>query len=198
MNQKGEITLISSLILLALTSLVLLSALELKKTYQLLERRTHLFLCVKEAKGEVNLFLKFMGRTNWAIKNINRASLIIAFIPGLQGLALDAQKAKKYLQYAQNIRFIAYMKTLNSMRAKSCALDPRMFITPYQLGSRLLERDTEGAAILRETEWTYYYFSKPYLLSLTVKASGLEQINPKIIYKAEEKAGKLSSLLSSR
>lgn len=198
MNQKGEVTLLSTLILTVLMGMVLLCALELKKSYGLLQKRTHLFLCVKETKGEFHDYMKFMGRTNWAIKNINKASLIMMFIPGLQGVAADAQKAKKYLQYVQEARLVLYVKKLADLRGRKCSTDPRMFLTPFKLGSRLLKRDAHGAAELREEKWTYYYLSKPYLLQIEINASGFESLKPKLTYKSEEKAARLSSLLSSR
>ena len=196
MNEKGEVTLISSLLILILMGMVLLCSLELRKSFNLLEKRTHLFLCVKETKGEFHSFMKFMGRANWAIKNINRASLVMLFIPGLQAVALDVQKAKKYLQYVQEVKLVSYLKTLKDLKDKSCPIDPRMFITPFKLGARLLRRDKEGAAILKEEKWTYYYFSKPYLIGLEVKPGKWEKVWPKINYQTTEKAGKLSSLLS--
>ncbi len=198
MNQKGEVTLVSTLIITVLMGMVLLCALELKKSYGLLQKRTHLFLCVKETKGEFHDYMKFMGRTNWAIKNINKASLIMMFIPGLQGVAADAQKAKKYLQYVQEARLVLYLKKLADLRGRKCSTDPRMFLTPFKLGSRLLKRDAHGAAELREEKWTYYYLSKPYLLQIEINASGFESLKPKLTYKSEEKAARLSSLLSSR
>lgn len=198
MNQKGEVTLLSTLLITVLMGMVLLCALELKKSYGLLQKRTHLFLCVKETKGEFHDYMTFMGRTNWAIKNINKASLIMMFIPGLQGVAADAQKAKKYLQYVQEARLVLYVKKLADLRARKCSTDPRMFLTPFKLGTRLLKRDAHGAAELREEKWTYYYLSKPYLLQIEINASGFEGLKPKITYKSEEKAARLSSLLSSR
>lgn len=193
MNQKGEITLMSCLMILVLTSLVLLCALELNKSFKLLQKRTQLYLCVKETKGEFHEFMKFMGRSNWAIKNLNRMSLIMIFIPGLQKFALDAQKAKKYLQYIQNGRIVSYLKTLKDLKDKSCPLDPRMFLTPFKL-----KRDELGALVLRKEEWTYYFLSKPYFLGLKITPTRWERIQPKIGYHSEEKAAKLSSLLSSR
>jgi len=192
MNQKGEITLINCLLILCLTSIVLISALELRNSFKLLERRTHLFLCVKETKGEFHEFMTFMGRTNWGIRNINRVSLIMLFIPGAQGMALDAQKVKKYLQYAQNTRIVSYLKTLKDLKKKQCPLDPRMFITPFEIN-----RDSDGALKLKDDEWTYGYFLRPYFLSIKVTATGWENIHPKIQYVSEEKAARLSSLLSS-
>lgn len=198
MNQKGEATLLTTLLIAVLTGIVLLCALELKKSFSQLERRTHLFLCVKETKGELHQYMKFMGRTNWAIKNINKASLIMLFIPGLQGVAADAQKAKKYLQYVQEGRTISYLKTLTSLRGRKCSTDPRMFLTPFKLGSRLLKRDAHGAAELREEKWTYYFLSKPYLLQINIEASGFESIKPAVNYITSERGAKLSSLLSLR
>lgn len=193
MNQKGEVTLFSCLLLFALMSLVLLCGFELRKSYRLLEKRTELFLCTKETKGELQVFMKFMGRTNWGIKNINRASLIMLFIPGLQGAAMDAQKLKKYLIYVQNIRLISYVKTLTSLKAKGCPLDPRMFITPFSH-----KRDAEEALILRKPQWTYYFLSMPYALSLKVDSQDWEQVNPRLTFITEEKGAKLSSHLLSR
>ena len=198
MNQRGDVTLVSCLALFAMMCLVLLCSLELRKSFKLMEKRTNLFLCVKETKGEHHNFMKFMGRTNWGIKNINRASLIMMFIPGLQGVAADAQKAKKYIQYTQEVRLVSYLQSLAKLKAKSCPLDPRMLLTPFKMGERLLKRDADGAAELKEEKWTYYYFSKPYFLSLKVDASDFESVKPIINYVAEEKMGTLSSLLSSR
>jgi hypothetical protein len=197
MNQKGEVTLLSTLLVLVLMSVVLLSALELRKSFKLLEKRTELFICTKEAKGELNLYLKFMGRTNWGIKNIKKIALIMMFIPGLQGVAANAEKAKKYLQLVQELKHVSYLKTLGSLKAKGCALDPRMYISPFIIGPRFFKRDFHGALKLKETKWTYYYFSKPYLLSLEVNASSWESFHPKLNYIAGEKGAKLSSLLSS-
>ncbi len=188
----------SCLALFAMMCLVLLCSLELRKSFRLLEKRTHLFLCIKETKGEHHNFMKFMGQTNWGIKNINRVSLIMMFIPGLQGVAADAQKVKKYIQYSQEIRLVSYLQTLSNLKRKSCPQDPRMLITPFKLGNRLLMRDSDGGAELKKEKWTYYYFLKPYFLSLEVDASGFENPKPKIQYAAEEKMGTLSSLLSSR
>jgi hypothetical protein len=195
-NEKGEATVLTTLLMVVLTGIVLLCALELQKSFSLMKRRTHLFLCVKETKGEVNEFMTFMGRTNWAIKNINRASLIMAFIPGLQGAALDAQKLKKYLKHAQSARLALYLKTLNDLRKKKCSLDPRMFLTPFQISTGL-KRDGHGAAKLREEKWTYYFLAKPYLLQMEINAKAFESLRPDISYKTEEKGAKLSSLLSS-
>lgn len=197
MNQKGEVTLLSTLLVLVLMSIVLLSALELRKSYRLLERRTELFLCAKESKGEFHQYMKFMGRTNWGIKNIEKLALIMMFIPGLQGVAANAEKAKKFLQVSQELKHISYLKTLAGLKAKSCPLDPRMYISPFIPGPRLFKRDFHGAIKLKETKWTYYYFSKPYLLSLEVNASSFESFHPKMKYITAEKGAKLSSLLSS-
>lgn len=198
MNQKGEVTLLSCLMIFCLMSVVLLSALELQKSFNLLQRRTHLFLCVKETKGELNDYIKFMGRTNWAIQNLKKAQVIMLLIPGTQGIAFDAEKLKKYLKHIQEVRTVSYLKSLNDLRKKSCPLDPRMLITPFKLGARVLQREVGGGAILRETKWTYGYFSKPYFLTVEVNASGWESVKPQITYKSEEKLAKLSSLLSSR
>jgi hypothetical protein len=193
MNQKGEITLLSCLLILTFSSIVILCSLELRKSFELLRKRSELYLCAKETKGEFNEFMKFMGRTNWAIKNINRAGLIMTFIPGLQGAAMDAQKLKKYLQYIQQARVVSYVKTLTQIKLKSCPVDPRLFITPFVMGAKLLKRDAEGAIILRKDEWNYYFIKHPYYMNLAVSPRGWEDLNPKIDFLSEEKLVKQPS-----
>jgi hypothetical protein len=198
MNQKGEVTILSCMAIVALSGLMILCSLELQKNYRLMEKRSQLFLCTKEAKGELGLYMKFMGRTNWGIKNARRAALIALFIPGLQGAASEAEKVRKVLITVQNLRLISYLKTLTSMRQKGCSLDPRMFITPFELSASGYLRHTNGAAKLRNAQWSYQFLSMPYLLSLEVDSSGFESVTPKIKITVSEKLGKFSSLLSSR
>jgi hypothetical protein len=94
----------------------------------------------------------------------------------------------------QEVKMTSYLKKLSDLRSKTCAIDPRMYITPFKLGSRLLARDGEGAAILRETKWTYGFFSRPYFISIKIDATGLERTRPKIDFVTEEKLAKLSFL----
>ncbi len=166
MNQKGEVTLMASLLLFILLGIVLLCSLELKKSYYQLKKRTDLFLCLKEAKGELNEFIKFTGRTNWAIKNLNRAELIMMFIPLGQASAMNAKKLKNVLIKSQEIRLLSYMNRLKKIKSKGCKLDLRMFISPFKLTSGTFRRDKEQAVILREKEWSYSFYSKPYFLFL--------------------------------
>lgn len=197
-NQRGDITLMSCLLIFVTMSLVLLCSLELKKNFRLMEQRTKLFLCAKETKGEFHEYMKFMGRTNWGIKNIEKAAIVMMFIPGAQGAALSAKKLKKLLKHSQNIKLVSYLKTLHDIKKKGCDLDPRLYLTPFHLNGFLYSRDHNGAAKLRKNQWKYYFLSKPYLLSLEVDAGNYESINPKIKYISEEKGARLSSLLSLR
>lgn len=198
MKQKGEGLIFCILTLVALSGLLLLCTLELKQSFSLLQKRTQLFLCVKETKGELTLYLELMGKTNWAIKNINRLRLITLIIPGLQGVSANASKARKVIQTYQNIKLISYLKSLHSIKLKGCPLDTQLLITPYQLGPYGYKRDTEGVALLRKNEWTYVYFLKPYFLTHKVHLSKIDGPSPTIRQEVVERMGKLSSLLSLR
>jgi hypothetical protein len=197
MTQKGEASLLAILSVVVLVSVVLLSTLELRRSYKLLQKRTDLFLCTKEFKGEHLQFMRFMGQTNWAIVNIQRAQLIMYLIPGLQGVAASSGKARKVIKLSQYYKLVSYLKQLHSMQARRCPLDPRVLITPFELTTTGFKRDLEGAAKLREKEWTYVFLNNPYLLELTVNASGFQRLKPKVKAEARERAAKLSSLLSS-
>jgi hypothetical protein len=197
MKERGEITLTAIFCLILLTSLLALTILKLEHSFDLLQRRTHLFLCAKETSGEMKRYLTFMGRTNWGIKNAQRASLIMVFIPGLQGGAAQADKVKKILIHTQELSLIAYLKKLNDLKKKGCPLDPRILITPFELAGFGYKRDLNERAKLREKEWTYYLLKKPYLLELSFNTAGMERINPKIKMNAKEKGAKFSSLFFS-
>ena len=197
MNQKGEVTLLSIMLLIGMMSILTLQALKLRQSMRLLQKRNELFLCVKESKGELNKYLKFMGRTNWGIKNVRRASLIMAFIPGLQGGALQAEKVKKILIQIQNLSLIPYLKKIKDLKAQGCPIDPRMLITPFEINPKGYARDSMDAARLRNKRWSYYFVSLPYALKLEVDSNQLEAIGPRIFFQASESAEKLSSLWSS-
>lgn len=198
MKQKGEGLLFCVLVLMALSGLTFLCALELKKSFSLLQKRTHLYLCAKETKGELMLYLILMGRTNWAIKNLNRIKLITMIIPGLQGVSGNADKARRLLQSYQNYKLLSYMNTLRVLKGKRCFLDPQLFITPFMLNAVGYQRDNEGAALLRKTKWTYFYLEKPYLLTHEIDLEEFQRLKPKIKSVTKEKAAAPSSLWSLR
>ena len=94
-NQKGEAILFCVLILVALSGLLTLCSLELQHHFSSMKKRTTLFLCVKETKGELNLYLKSMGRLNWLLQNVSRAQMIAVFYPPLWPVVGNAEKLKK-------------------------------------------------------------------------------------------------------
>ncbi len=175
--------------LVAISGLILLSSLLLNHSFSQMKKRTHLFLCTKEAKGELNNYLKLMGRTNWAIKNAKRASLVMLFIPGLQGAAMEVDKVKRMVKTYQNtIIHVSYLKNLTSLARRGCPIDPRMLITPFELNGLTYRRNSEEAAILRESKWNYLFIKKPYALEVKVDAQKMEQVSPKIVYYTKESA----------
>lgn len=197
MNQKGEMNLVFILMVAGLSGVMILCALSLRKSFRLLERRTELFLCTKETEGEIHRYMKFMGRTNWAIKNVEKAKLIMMFIPGLQAGALKAEKAKRTLMLIQNTSLVPYLKKMAELKSRSCPMDPRIFITPFHLAGYGYQRSADSTAQLRSTKWSYQYVSFPYSLSVDWDANNFEAINPRLKRISRENGAKLSSILSS-
>ena len=198
-NQKGEALLFCVLILVVLSGLLSLCGLELQHNYSLMKKRTNLFLCVKETKGELDLYLETMGRLNWLLKNVSRAQVIAVFYPPLFPVVANAEKLKKVAKSIQAARLGLFYGKLVNLKNRGCPLDPRLFLNPYQLGTDYgFKRNMDGSAILRIKKWTYYFSDRPYLLTLKIDASGAEAIIPRLSYQAEEKGAILSSLLSSR
>lgn len=183
--------------LVCLSGVMVLCSLKLHRSFRLLEKRTELFLCMKESEGELQRYMKFMGRTNWGLKNLEKVKLIALFIPGLQGVAADAEKAKKLLIHIQNLGLVSYLKNLSGLKARGCPLDPRMLTTPFHLSGNGYSRSMDETAKLRSRQWSHYYLSYPYAVTVDWDASGYESIRPRLIRISSENAGKLSSILSS-
>jgi hypothetical protein len=152
---------------------------------------------VKETKGEMNRHLVFMGRTNWALTNTTKVQLISAFIPGLQGVAVNADRLKRLLKLLQRAELARYLVTIASLKKRGCPLDPRMALTAFELQGTDFKRGPDERALLRKQEWEYYFFSKPYALSLKFQSQRMESIHPSIKVLARESAEKLPFLLSS-
>ena len=198
-NQKGEAILFCALILVALSGLLTLCGLSLQHHFSLMKKRTHLFLCTKETKGELDLYLKSMGRLNWLLKNISKAQAVAIFYPPLWTVVGNAEKLKRLAKVLQGAELARYETQISRLKARGCPIDPQLLLTPYKLGTDLgFQRSAGGVAIKRKQVWTYYFFEKPYLLTLKVNTNQNESIKPKILYEAMEKGAILSSLLSSR
>lgn len=197
LRHKGEATLFGVLSIVIISGLLLITTLELKRSFTLLQKRTQLFLCVKETQIILKDYLIFMGRTNWGLQNIMKLALVMVFIPGLQAVAVNLPRAKEFLKLAQNLYLIAYLKSLNDLRGKGCPIDPRLVITPFEFGTGIYRRNIDDSAKLRRREWSYQFLSSPYLLSMNIKALDLNAIRPVIKFQTTEKAARLSSIMSS-
>ena len=197
MNQRGEMNLVLVLIVVALTSVMILCALRLQRSFSLMQKRTELFLCVKETEGELVRYMKFMGRTNWALKNIQKAQLIAVFFPPLLPLVGSAEKLRKALKLLQDVSLIPFVKKLSELKSRGCPLDPRLFKTPFELGLTGYQRGSYGRAKIRNEKWTYYYVSYPYTITVEWNAGAYEAVWPVLTRNSSEKTAKLSSILSS-
>jgi hypothetical protein len=138
-----------------------------------------------------------MGRANWGIKNLHKLSLLMLFIPGLSAAGGSAQKAKKILQRAQDVRLALFLKTIYQMKRKSCPLDPQILMTPYKIGKNLFDRSPEGAIKLRKIKWSYSLIQLPYSLILKIDSSQAEALTPKVKTSFSEKMANQFSPLSA-
>ena len=198
-NERGEAILFCVLILVVLSGLLSVCGLELQHNFRLMKKRTNLFLCVKETKGELNNYLKMMGRLNWLLKNTAKAQLVAAFFPPLWPVIGNVEKIKKVAKTIQATALGRYQLKLMKLKAKGCPIGPHILINPYKLGNDFgFQRTMDGAARLRSRTWTYYFLDRPYLLGLKVNATKVDAITPKLSFQAEEKGAILSSLLSSQ
>lgn len=196
MNERGEVSLLTVAVLSLMTGLLLLCALELRKSFRLMERRTELFLCTKEFKGELTRHLTHMGRANWGLKNLLKIQVIAIFIPGLQEVALVAPEIRKFLKAWQTLQLTMFRAKLLSLKKRGCPLDPRAFLTPYKNNGLTHQRDFDDTAIPRSQKWSYHVVQVPWMLTLEVGIHNVEAIMPRIRFQVTERAAKLSSMSS--
>lgn len=175
-----------------LTGVMLLTSLELRRSYRELQRRTELLLCAKETKGELGRHLRLMGQTNWGIRNLKKLALITAFVPGLQTAAKSADEARKLLQAAQDLSLVSYLNSLRRLGARSCPMDPRLVMTPFITRGISHQRDPSGAAILRSKTCQFDLRSSPYHLRLGAELKALETPQALIRWSVAESAGRPS------
>lgn len=197
MNQRGEMNLFLVMMIACLSGVLILCALKLQRSFRLLEKRTELFLCMKETEGEFVRYMKIMGRTNWALKNLDKVKYVAVFFPVLAPLAVNAEKAKKQLLLLQNLTLVPYMKKLSDLKRRGCPLDPRMIKTPFELSALGYARSHDDTAKLRSTKWTFHYVSLPYAVAVDWNVTGYESVFPRIVRISSEKTARLSSILSS-
>jgi hypothetical protein len=119
------------------------------------------------------------------------------FIPGLQGGALEAEKAKRTLILLQNTSLVPYLKKVVELKTRGCPLDPRILKTPFYLSGVSYRRAQDGTAQLRNKKWTHHYVSLPYAVEVEWKADGYESVRPLLARKSWENGALLSSTLSS-
>jgi hypothetical protein len=180
MNQRGDCTLFGILILLALSSLLTLTSLSLIKSFKRLKQRTNLILCLKEFKGEQNQFIQFISKTNFALKNISRAKLIAAIIPGLQLGSMKAETLKRVIQRSQDLRLISYLNKIADLKRQSCPVPMKFRQSPFDFNLKGLKRNYEGTVIIRNQQWKHYFQQHPYVISMSCQIRKIDEIAPKI------------------
>jgi len=191
MNQRGEMLSLSTLLILVMSSFLILCSLELRKEHLELKNRSRLFLCTKEFKGELTSFMSQMGRTNWAIKNLDQLSKASLLIPGFQGVAMKSAKARKLIILYQNTLLISYLKKLGALKGKSCPIAHEIFKTPYQITFTGFIRDKLGGALLRNSHLTYSLKSGRNILLLKSSLRDIEKMRPDIFIESSEIREKL-------
>jgi hypothetical protein len=187
MNQKGDTTMFSIFILMTLSSLMILGTLELQRNLELLKKRTKLFLCTKIAKGELDKHLRFLSRTNWALKNISRAKLLALFLPGFQVASLSSARLKQLIKTYQNLELLRYLNKLREMGLTGCFVDPKMLKTPFEINSSGYNRNVDETTKQREEKWEYRFIHPPYQLNLKIYLPQSKSLKPQIDYSTEER-----------
>jgi len=159
-----------------------------------MKARGELVLCLKEVKGELHKFVTHTEKLNWAIKHIDKAKYLI-FIPGLQAVAANSERAKKLVMGYQDFTLAQYLMKLTKLQ-KRCPQTPLAFMTPYQIGLKKFHRRFDGTTYWRK-EWKTQIKGKFETAYIQIKEKKIKQLEPQFQYQYSIKRGSVFSLLPS-
>lgn len=163
--------------------------------FQEIKARGELMLCLKETKGELHQFIVSVEKLNWAINHIDKAKYLI-FIPGLQGVAVNAEKAKKLIQRYQDFTLGQYLLKLAGLQ-KRCRLSAHAFMTPYQISPKGFKRQFDGTTQWRRDKWNTHILGQLELAQIEIKSKKINRLNPEINYLYSIKKANVWSRLQS-
>jgi len=178
-----------ALSLLLFLSLTILLGLSLVLNYKKQKARSELFVCVKKVKLLSQKHLEIMGKTSWAIKNLDTFAKITLFIPGFQSGSLKAEELKKALmvyQEAEDKKFIAQLLRLNGA---NCLIKPQFLSGFFQHSGVLLLRQ-KSLPIFRELKWEVTFQNFYSTLSLEFFIKKFSSIHPRINILSGERMGR--------
>jgi hypothetical protein len=155
-------------------------------------------LCLKESKGELHQFIVHTEKINWAIKHIDKAKYLV-FIPGLQAVAANTERAKELIKNYQDLTLVRYLYKV-SLLQKRCSQGPSSFLTPYQIGPRGFQRHFNGTTMWR-AQWKTQIIGKYEVAQFEIQNKKINRSSPEVNYRfsiSEVNAlSRLRSLLGS-
>lgn len=163
--------------------------------FKQMKARGDLMLCLKEVKGELHDFIILTERMNWAIKHIDKAKYLV-FIPGLQAVAANAEKTKKYIQKYQDFTLTQYLLKLTKLKRR-CHMSPSSFMTPYQITVSGFRRHFDGTTQWRNEQWSLQILGQVELAQIQIKDKKSAQQKPQVTYSYSIKKVNALSVLPS-
>jgi len=178
-NERGEISLVASIILSISFSLLVLLSFKLETHHRDLKNKLRLDLCAKEVLGLSESYWVDMSKMNWAIENATKVQVVAAVIPGLQGVAMKVSKVKKALKHLQEARTVSYLIYLTKLRGKYCPIPAAFFKTPFEYENFLFKRNAKGVIKMRDRSWNSNFLSGPYFLRVSYQLPELKVLHPR-------------------
>lgn len=165
-NEKGNMTLLSIIFLLSLSSWSIVFLQNEAKLFKELKARLRVFTCMKRLNGESKRHIKWMEGLNKTIEVANAA--MVSANPVVISIA---KATKKGAQLGQQVKHISFLKDLVLMTKNKCLFDPYAYKTPYK-NKGLLTRDSLGRASLRSKKWKQASIGTQVILRTKVEKSG--------------------------
>jgi hypothetical protein len=178
-NQRGEISLMASMVLWISFLLLSLLIYRLELHHRHLKQKLKLDLCAKEVMGISETYWAQMSQLNWGIDNATKVQVVAAVIPGLQGVSMKASKVKQALQRIQEARTVSYLIFLSNLKRKGCPTPLSFYKTPFEYNNFLFKRNKKGVAIMRDRQWNASFSLGKYFLAITYQMPELKTLHPK-------------------
>jgi hypothetical protein len=178
-NERGEISLIASMVLWISFLLLSLMIYRLELHHRHLKQKLKLDLCTKEVLGLSETYWAQMSQLNWGIDNASKVQIVAAVIPGLQGVAMKVSKVKQALQRLQEVRTVSYLTFLTTLKSKRCPIPLSFYRTPFEYNNFLFKRNAKGVALMRDRTWNSTFSLGQYFLVVNYQLPELKLLHPK-------------------
>lgn len=197
MNERGDITMTSILLTLALSSLLILYAIEASIQFKVFKKRTKIFLCAKKVSKISKEYLSNISKSNWVILNAKNVQQVSIIFPVFAQISGGAEKIKSLAKKHQDVQLLYLKSKIVKLKDEGCSIESNFETGPYYNNSIFHQRNLKETTILRGHRWSFNLQENPFKIFLSFNINQKFSPNPKIEYMTKESLGKFQYIWQS-